>query len=77
MKQIDKMLRNAKVVHRVMTIHPVHIVEDGYCYACKGKCKYIDNEELQIADNVVVIINDIPKEGEADGGEKENQAKTG
>ena len=76
MKQIDKMLRNAKVVHRAKTISPVHIIEDGYCYACKGECKYINNEELQKQDNVVIIINDIPKEGGADRKE-EDQTQTG
>ena len=60
MKQLDKMLLQAKKINRKMNLKPVHIIEDNYCYACKGECKYIDNEKIQIEDNVVIIIDDIP-----------------
>lgn len=76
MKQLDKLIMQAKAARKAKIISPVHIVVDGYCRDCKGKCKYIDNEELQIEDNVVVIIDDIPRDGEADG-QEENQTQTG
>ena len=41
---------------------PVHIVEDGYCYACQGECKYINNEKMRIADNITVIMGDLPND---------------
>ena len=76
MKQLDKLIMQAKAAHRARTISPVHIIVRGYCSACKGKCEYEDNEKLQIEDNVVVIIDDIPKGGEADG-QEEDQTQTG
>ena len=66
------MIMQAKIARRARTIKPVHIIEDDYCYACKGECKYIENEKLQINDNVVIIFGDLPEDGEIDG-EEENQ----
>lgn len=60
-KRLDKLEKQIKAVHRSKTTWLVHIIEDNYCHACKGKCKYIDNEKLQIEDDAVVIIDDIPK----------------
>lgn len=59
MKQLDKMLTQAKKINRLKSVDPVHIIEDNYCYSCKGECKYIDNEKMQIQDNVVIIIDNI------------------
>ena len=56
----------AKIARKARTIKPVHIIEGGYCYACEGECKYIDNEKLQIEDNVVIILGDLPEDGEYD-----------
>ena len=65
MKRIDKMVKQATQLSKRM-INPVHIIEEGYCSSCQGKCRYID------VDDVVVINDDIPKKGvEIDESEKE------
>ena len=47
------MIMQAKATHRARTIKPVHIIENGYCCACKGECKYIIDDTLN---NGVVLI---------------------
>lgn len=60
LNKLDKLLLQAKTINKNKHIIPVHIIENGYCHACKGKCQYEDDEKKRIADNVVVIIGDIP-----------------
>lgn len=63
MKKIDKMVKQAKQL-RKKTINRVHIIEEGYCSSCKGKCRYEDNPKEQIEDEVVIIYDDIPGDEE-------------
>lgn len=57
MKKIDRMVKQAKQL-RKKTIERVHIIEEGYCSSCKGKCRYVDNPKEQIEDEVVIIYDD-------------------
>lgn len=64
MKKIDKLIKQAKQV-RKKSANPVHIIENDYCYSCKGKCKYEDNNQvLDIGEGVVVIYGDLPDDTE-------------
>ena len=54
MSKLDKMIKQANAKLKQKNIIPVHIIEDGYCYACKGECKYTD-DTLRKKDGVVLI----------------------
>ena len=60
MSKLDRLLEEAKAINTNKNFSPVHIIEHGFCYACVGKRQYEHNESKRIADNVVVIIDDIP-----------------
>ena len=51
MKQLDKMLKQARKSHARRKeidlnrkIDP-HILEDGYCYSCEGECRYKEHDD--------------------------------
>ncbi|MBS5800075.1 MAG: hypothetical protein KID02_10045 [Clostridiales bacterium] len=61
MKKLDKLIKQAKQVQRKKDFQPVHIIENDYCYSCKGKCKYNDNNpRKELGEDVVIIYGDLP-----------------
>ena len=62
MRKINKLIERAKQISKQI-IPSVHIIENGYCYSCKGKCKYEDNNQrADIGEVIVVICGDLPND---------------
>ena len=60
MKKLDKLISKAKQINTEAELR-VHIIENGYCYSCKGECKYKDkNQRLDVGEGIVIIYGDLP-----------------
>lgn len=62
LKKLDKLIKQAKQVQRKKDFQAVHIIEGGYCSACKGRCKYEDSPENQLEDGAVIFYEDWPED---------------
>ena len=60
MKKLNKLLKQAKRLDTEAKTR-VHIIENDYCYSCKGKCKYDDNNQRkELGEDIVIIYGDLP-----------------
>jgi hypothetical protein len=55
MRRLDNLIKKATSVASPEAQKGVHILEDDYCYSCKGKCKALNN------DRSPKIVIDIPR----------------
>lgn len=47
MKQLDRLIEVAKRLNN-KSVPPVHIIEDGRCHICEGKCEYLNHSGVVI-----------------------------
>lgn len=60
LKKLNKLLTQAKRLDTEAKTR-VHIIENDYCYSCKGKCKYDDNNQRkELGEDIVIIYGDLP-----------------
>lgn len=63
MRNLDKLLKEAKQLFADEPVkkYGIHIVEGGYCYSCKGLCKYIRDDSKQVLVDDIVAV-EVPEE---------------
>lgn len=63
MRNLDSLLKEAKklVVTVPVRNYGIHIVENGYCYSCRGVCKYIGDDNYQVLVDEIVAV-EVPEE---------------
>ncbi len=63
MNKLDRLEKQVKAIQKHKE-SGVHIIEGGYCYSCKGECRYMNNDNAtKIIDDISVINIDIPHNG--------------
>ncbi len=71
-KKLNKLLKQVKRLD-IEAKTCIHIIENDYCYSCKGKCKYEDNNQrVDIGEGVVIIYGDLPDDTESFAGVPED-----
>lgn len=66
MNKLDKLVKKARGIQKHKE-NSVHIIESGYCYSCKGECRYMNNDNTtKIIDDIAVINIDILHNGFVD-----------